>query len=80
VNGKNYHHIINPETLMPAEYFSSVSVFISDSGLADALSTALFCMSYEDGLKLAEKTGAEVIWVRPDGEILMTDGVEIVKN
>ena len=80
VDGKNYHHIINPETLMPAEYFSSVSVFISDSALADALSTALFCMSYEDGLKLAEKTGAEVIWVRPDGEILMTDGVEIVKN
>ncbi len=80
VDGKNYHHIINPETLMPASYFSSVSVFVSDSGLADALSTALFCMSYEDGLALAEKVGAEVIWVRKDGEVLMTRGIEIVKN
>ncbi len=80
VDGNNYHHIINPETLMPASYFSSVSVFVSDSGLADALSTALFCMSYEDGLELAEKAGAEVIWVRKGGEVLMTAGVEIVKN
>lgn len=80
VDGKRYHHIIDPETLMPSDYFSSVSVFVSDSGLADVLSTALFCMSYEDGLALAEKLGAEVIWVRQNGELLMTGGVEIVKN
>lgn len=80
VDGVKYHHIIDTETLMPAEYFSSVSVLVSDSGLADALSTALFCMSYEDGLALAKKTGAEVIWVRKNGDILMTDGIEIVKN
>ena len=80
VDGKPYHHIIDPDTLMPSSYFSSVSVLVSDSGLADALSTALFTMSYEDGLALAEKTGAEVIWVRENGEVLYTDGVKIVKN
>ena len=80
VDGKRYHHIIDPETLMPSDYFSSVSVLTKDSALADALSTALFCMSYDDGLKLAEKTGAEVIWVNQNGEVLMTDGVKIVKN
>ena len=31
VNGENYHHIIDPATLMPARYFSSVSVFLPRS-------------------------------------------------
>ena len=77
VDGINYHHIIDPVTNMPANYFSSVSVFTLDSGLADALSTALFCMSYDDGLSLIEKLGdVDVIWVTKNGEILSTDGVD----
>ncbi len=79
VDGVPYHHIIDPETLLPAAYFSSVSVFTEDSGLADALSTALFCMSYEDGKALADKLGVGVIWVSQSGELLMTDGIKIVK-
>ena len=79
-DGVKYHHIIDPVTLMPAAYFSSVSVFIDDGGLADALSTALFCMSYEDGKRLAESVGADVVWVTLDGTVLMTDGVESVEK
>lgn len=75
VNGKNYHHIIDPETLMPAEYFASVSVLTKSSALADALSTALFTMSYEDGLKLIEKFSlTEAMWITPDGEKLYSSG------
>jgi len=79
VDGVRYHHIIDPETLMPASYFSSVSVFFADSALADALSTALFCMSYEEGAELVAKLGADAIWVLRDGQLLMTDGVELIK-
>ena len=81
VDGKKYHHIIDPDTNMPASYFSSVSVFTKDSGLADALSTALFCMSYEDGLALINKIGGvDVIWVTPTGEVRYTNGVKFVKD
>ena len=77
---KNYHHIIDPETLMPAEYFSSVSVFAKDSALADALSTALFCMPYEDGLKLIEDIkNVDVLWIYKDGEIKYTEGVKMAE-
>ena len=62
VDGKNYHHIIHPETLMPAEGYLSVSVICEDSGLGDALSTALFCMEQEKGLSLVEAmSGVEVL-------------------
>ena len=74
VEGKNYHHIIDPETLMSAAYWRSVSVVCDDSGLADALSTGLFLMDYEHGQALAQQWGADVLWVAPDGSEYMTDG------
>jgi thiamine biosynthesis lipoprotein len=64
---------------MPAEYFSSISVFTRDSGLADALSTALFCMSYEDGARLIDSLeGVDALWVSHDGSLKFTQGVVFV--
>lgn len=79
--GKKYHHIIDPDTLMPAEYFSSVSIICPSSTLADALSTALFCMSYEEGLALIEGLdSAEALWITPDGTRYTSSGFgEVVK-
>lgn len=75
VDGVRYHHIIDKDTLMPSEHFASVSIITKDSGLADALSTALFTMSYEDGLALVTSLGGvEVLWITPEGEQHMTDG------
>ena len=75
VDGKNYHHIIHPDTLMPAEGYLSVSVICKDSGLGDALSTALFCMEKEKGLSLVEAMpGVEVLWVSDDGSKTASSG------
>ncbi len=75
VNGKRYHHIINPETLMPADYFTAVSIVTEDSGWADALTTVIFNMPYEDGLKLIEGlSDTEALWVFQDGSLKYTDG------
>ena len=76
VGGKSYHHIIDPDTLMPSEYWRSVSVVCADSGLADALSTALFLLPLEEGQALAETCGAEVFWIDLSGEEHMTPGFE----
>ena len=78
VGETKYHHIIDPATLIPADYFSSVSIITEDSGLADALSTALFCMSYEEGLSLVTEIGnIDVIWIYKDGSVKYTDGIVI---
>ena len=70
VDGIEYCHIIDPDTLMPADYYKSVSIIANDSGLADALSTALFNMPYEEGLALINSIDdAEAIWVFEDGSI-----------
>lgn len=75
VDGKPYHHIIHPDTLMPAEGFVSVSVVCEDSGFGDALSTALFCMTQEEGLSLVESLpDVEAMWVTDNGEMTVSSG------
>ncbi len=70
VGGVWYHHIIDPKTLAPARYFSQVSVTCSDSGVADALSTALFCMEKEKGELLLEQFDAAADWVDLRGTVM----------
>lgn len=75
VAGKRYCHIIDPDTNMPPQYFSSVSVRAKDSGIADAVSTALFNMEYEAGLALVENMeDMEAMWVGKDGQIRYSGG------
>lgn len=70
VDGVRYHHIIDKDTLMPSVHFASVSVVCEDSGLADALSTALFCMDIDNGMRIASDLGVNnVIWVMQDGTV-----------
>ena len=77
VDGVEYCHIIDPDTLMPPTYYHAVSIICDDSGLADALSTALFNMPYEDGLKLINSIdNAEAIWVLKDGSLKYSDNFE----
>ena len=52
VDGKLYHHIIDPDTRYPSAYWRSVTILCGDSGLADALSTALFLLPQEEGQAL----------------------------
>lgn len=77
VDGVNYHHIIDPKTLHPAAYVHETTVLCDDSGLADALSTALFLMPLEEGKRLiASLEDVEAMWVTMDYQTVMTDGFE----
>jgi thiamine biosynthesis lipoprotein len=69
VAGKDYHHVIDPDTLFPSGEFKSVSILCRDSGMADVLSTAVFNMSLEEGMDYIESIpDAEAFWVLNSGE------------
>ena len=75
VDGKRYHHSIDPDTLWPAAYYNGVTVLCPDSGIADCLTTALFCMPLEEGQKLVESLdGVEAMWCTPDKQATTSSG------
>jgi thiamine biosynthesis lipoprotein len=62
---------------MPSEGFVSVSIVCPSSAQGDALSTALFCMTVEEGQALIESLpDTEAMWVLADGTKITTSGFD----
>ncbi len=74
--GRRYHHIISPDTLMPPQFFRSVTAVTEDSAWADMLSTALFLMDQPEGQRFVEQLkGVEALWIMNDRSVVMTEGL-----
>ena len=76
VDGEIYHHIIDPDTLYPGKLWRAVTVVCPDSGLADALSTALFLLPRDAGQALLDQCGSTAMWVDAEGNMYYSDGFE----
>ena len=74
VDGRKYHHIIDPETCMPGDKWRAVTVICPDSGIADALSTTLFLNDLQSGKKLLRKYDAAAMWIGMDGQVFYSSG------
>ena len=66
--GVRYAHLIDLTTGYPARYVSSVAVLAhaETGGLADALSTGLFCLPEQTGCTLADRNSWAVLWMHTD--------------
>ena len=79
-DGQTYWHILDPETAAPARTgLASVTVVGPDGTVCDGLATALFVLGEEAGIELWRahpELGVQVIWVREDGSVALTEGLE----
>ena len=63
-----------PTPSTPARYWRAVTILCPDSGLADALSTALFTLPQAEGQALLDRFDAEAMWVQSDGTLVYSPG------
>ena len=75
-DGERYHHILDPETGFPARGVISVTVIAPDGYMADGLSTGIFILGREKGIKLLESLGFDGIIVDSDKQIYVTENLE----
>ena len=66
VNGVRVGHVLDPRTGRPATFDGSVTVWHQRGIAADALSTALYVMGPEEGLRWAETRGIAACYLIPE--------------
>lgn len=76
-DGIKYSHIFDATTGKPVQNdITSVTVVAENGTLSDFLSTAIFAEGIENGMMLADEFGAEVIIVKKDKSVLVSDGIK----
>lgn len=75
-DGTRYHHIIRPSTGEPASGVRSATIVGPDAVITDALSTSVFVMGVDQGLRLiATLPDYEGIVIDADGQLFYSDGL-----
>jgi thiamine biosynthesis lipoprotein len=76
VDGKRYHHVLDPRTGYPAEGLRGVTLVSEDAQAVNGLSVAAMVLGKQAGKKLLEETaGVEALLVDRDGDLWMTRGM-----
>jgi thiamine biosynthesis lipoprotein len=77
VDGKRYHHIIDPRTGYPATASRSVTIWAKDALTADALDDAVFILGPQKGLEIVESLDdAGAIIVDSDNHVWISKRLE----
>ena len=75
-DGERYHHIIVPSTGAPAGEVHSATIIGPDAVITDALSTSVFVMGVDQGLRLiAALPDYEGIVIDAQGQMFYSDGL-----
>jgi len=76
-DGIRYHHIIKPDTGLPADGVHSATIVGPDAVITDALSTSVFIMGVDQGLRLiGTLPDYEGIVIDATGRMYYSDGLQ----
>jgi len=77
LDGRRYHHIIDPKTGYPATASRGVTILAPDAFVADGLDDAVFILGPEKGLKLVESyPGCAAVIVDRDNRVWTSRSLE----
>ena len=77
LDGKRYHHIIDPKTGFPATASRSVTIFAPTAFMADALDDAVFIMGPKKGMALVDSLpGCSTVIVDAENKVWTSKSLE----
>lgn len=80
-DGIRYHHILDPRTGKPAQGCQSVTILAPTAEMADALSTSVFLMGVDAGMRFIEtQEGVDAMIVGNDGKAVFSSGFSLQPN
>jgi len=75
-DGEHFHHILNPSTGKSAKSLRSVTVIGQDTTTTDALSTSIFILGKEKGLKLINQLkNIEAVLIDQQNKLIFSSGL-----
>lgn len=75
--GQRIHHILDPNTARPTDYFTSVTVVHADATTADTAATALMVAGPSQWAAVAQSMGiTQAFLLSPEGQCFLTPGLE----
>lgn len=79
-DGVKYHHILSPKTGYPYDNeVAGITIASDKSTDGDALSTSVFAMGVEEGMKFVNSIdGIDAIFITKDNKVYITDGIRNV--
>ncbi len=80
VHKKRYHHILDPRTGKTSEGMEAVTLVCDKGAVGDSLTTALFILGTEKGMKLVRSLGYDAIFEDSQGRMVMTDGIKTMTD
>ena len=76
-DGRRYHHIIDPRTGEPAGGCRSVTIVADRAVIADGLSTGIFLLGPDEGMKLVRRLPhVDAVIVTAANQVLITPGLK----
>ncbi|KLO24296.1 thiamine biosynthesis protein ApbE [Marinitoga sp. 1197] len=76
-DGVRYHHLIDPKTGYPVNYYKSVTIISDNAMKADAMATAIFILGDKlIGLNSMTRYGIQIYGITSDDKIIKTTGFD----
>lgn len=77
LEGRRYHHILDPRTGRPSPRSQSVTILAPSAWLADAIDDVVFLQGPEEGLRwIKQFDGVEAVVVDNAGRLFVSDGLK----
>ncbi len=71
-----YHHLIDPKTMLPAQGVKAIFIIAQTGIEADAYAKGIFCAGFEKGIAISQKLPVEMLLISAENKMYQSKGFD----